>query len=423
LDIPRPPSGLVVFTLWLLVFGASSQTMILAPILPLVGESLSIPEALLGTLVGAYATMVGAFAVISGPFSDRWGRRRILLLGTGLMTVALGLHALVGGYLSFVVVRLLAGIGGGVLSGSAVSYAGDFFPYERRGWATGWIMSGSAAGQIVGIPMGVVLAGEWGFRAPFLLFSAAMGATFLLVYLRLPQPDVQRSPHPVTLLGAARSYGGLLRRSELRAAAAAFGLMVLGVSLYIVYLPTWLAERTGASANQIATLFLVGGIANALVGPQAGRLSDRVGRKGLVLLSCTGLAVMMSITTLAVTRFWVAYPVFFAVMALVAMRIGPYSALLTALVPDHQRGTLLSMTVALGQIGYAVGGTASGLLYVSRGYTFTSFAAALSVLGMGLLVWLFVPEPRRATAQAAPIPANAGPDPAAPRSDRKSYSQ
>ncbi|MFW6207017.1 MAG: hypothetical protein ACOC5J_03700, partial [Gemmatimonadota bacterium] len=80
-------------------------------------------------------------------------------------------------------------------------------------------------------------------------------------------------------------------------------------------------------------------------------------------------------------------------MALVAMRIGPFSALLTALVSDDRRGTLLSLTVALGQVGFALGGTVSGFLYEASGYGLTTVLAGASVLGMGLMVWFLVPEP------------------------------
>ena len=151
--------------LWLLVFSSASQTMILSPILPQIGAELSIDPAVLGTLVSAYALMVGIFAVISGPISDRIGRRRILLLGTGVMALALVMHGVVDSYPLFLAVRILAGAAGGILSGSAVSYVGDWFAYERRGWAVGWVMSGAAFGQIIGIPLGVLLAGRWGFRA------------------------------------------------------------------------------------------------------------------------------------------------------------------------------------------------------------------------------------------------------------------
>ena len=390
----RPSPYLIVFSLWLLVFSASSQIMIISPILPQIGEELDIAEALLGTLVTAYSLMVGLFAVLSGPVSDRIGRRRILLMGTGIMTVALVCHVLVVGYASFLAVRIFAGIAGGILSGAAVSYIGDYFPYSKRGWAVGWVMSGSAFGQIIGIPLGVVIAGQFGFQAPFYLFAVTMALTFLLLWVRLPQPPIRPREGPLTVKGAARDYWAMLKQRQIAAAAVAFFLMYVGISLYVVYLPTWLESQIGFTPNQIATLFLVGGVANVLAGPQAGKLSDRIGRKLIILLSCLGLFLVMLGTTLLIRSIWVAYPVFFLTMVLVAMRISPFSALLTALVPDHARGSLMSLTVALGQVGFGLGGALAGPFYSEMGYASNTVIGALSVLGMGIMVWFLVPEPR-----------------------------
>jgi predicted MFS family arabinose efflux permease len=337
--------------------------------------------------------MVGVFAVISGPISDRIGRRRILLLGSGIMTVALILHFFVVGYVSFLVVRVVAGGAGGVLSGAAVSYIGDHFPYNRRGWATGWVMSGSAFGQIFGIPVGVLLAGVYGFKAPFYFFAVFMALTFWLLFRRVPQPPVKRRMDRLTARGAIRDYWLMLRRPSIAAASLAFFLMFLGVSLYVVYLPTWLTQEHGFTPSLIASLFLVGGVANVLTGPQAGKLSDLVGRKGIVLFSCVGLSILMVGTTWMMVGTWAAYVLFFFVMVLVAMRISPFSALLTALVPDSRRGSLMSMAVALGQVGFAAGAAVAGLLYQDLGYRSNTLIGGVSVLLMGLVVWFLVPEP------------------------------
>jgi predicted MFS family arabinose efflux permease len=378
--------------------------MIISPILPQIGRELDIADAVLGTLVSAYSLMVGVFAIISGPISDKIGRRRILLLGTGIMTLALVLHGFVVGYRSFLAVRIFAGCAGGVLSGAAVSYIGDYFPYNRRGWATGWVMSGSAFGQIIGIPMGIVIAGQWGFRAPFYIFAATMAATVLLLFFRVPQPTVRRTRGRLTARKALADYLAMLRRPEVAWAAAAFFTMFLGVSLFVVYLPTWLERDLGATSAQIATMFLVGGIANVVTGPQAGRLSDRIGRKGIILMACIGLSIVMVATPFLVTSLWWAYPMFFLTMVLVAMRISPFSALLTALVKDERRGALMSLTIALGQVGFAVGGVVAGPLFAEVGYASNALLGALSVLAMGLIVWFFIPEPHvqptSATAEA-----------------------
>ena len=385
----------IVFTLWLLVFSSASQTMILSPILPRIGDELQIADALLGTLVSVYSIMVGIFAILAGPVSDKIGRRQILLLGCTSMAVALFLHGFVTGYYSFITVRIFAGCAGGMLSGAAVSYIGDYFPYERRGWATGWVMSGSAFGQIFGIPLGIFMAARWGFRSPFSLFAVTMALTVFLLFFRVPQPNVRRSEHRLSVGKAASDYMTMLRRPEIAWAACAFFMMFLGVSIFVIYLPTWLERSVGLTGDQIALMFVVGGVANVLTGPNAGKLSDRIGRKGMILMSCVGLSILMVLTTRFVTGPMPAYVFFFVTMVLVAMRISPFSALLTALVSDERRGSLMSLTVALGQVGFALGGAIAGPLDADIGYRSNTVLGAASVLIMGLIVWFFVPEPPR----------------------------
>jgi predicted MFS family arabinose efflux permease len=391
---PHAP-GLIVFTLWLLVFSSASQTMIISPILPMIGDQLAIPDAALGTLVSAYSLMVGIFAILAGPVSDKVGRRRILLLGCAAMTLALVLHFFVAGYASFLFVRVLAGSAGGILSGAAVSYIGDAFPYHRRGLATGWVMSGSAFGQIIGIPLGIVMAARWGFRSPFYLFAATMAVTVLLLFFGVPQPDVKRTQHALSVRKAASDYLTMLRRPEVAWAAAAFFLMFLGTSVFVIYLPTWLERDLGATGDQIALMFLVGGIANVVTGPQAGKLSDRIGRRGIILMACVGLSILMVLMVPVVTSLFAAYVFFFLIMVLIAMRISPFSALLTALVQDERRGALMSLTVALGQVGFALGGAVAGPLFADVGYFSNTLLGAVMVLGMGLIVRFRIPEPQR----------------------------
>ncbi|MEZ4765701.1 MAG: MFS transporter [Calditrichia bacterium] len=72
--------------------------------------------------------MLGVFALVIGPISDKIGRRKIILLGTGAMSLALFLHYFAFDYFSMMTVRAVAGCAGGMLTGSTVSYVGDYFP-------------------------------------------------------------------------------------------------------------------------------------------------------------------------------------------------------------------------------------------------------------------------------------------------------
>ncbi len=385
---------LILFALWLLVFSASSQIMIVTPMLPQIGRELDVAEQVQGTLVSAYALMVGVFALVIGPISDKIGRRRILLLGSGAMTLALVAHGAATDYWSLLFVRACAGAAGGMLSGSAVSYVGDYFPNERRGWAMGWVMSSTSLGQIAGLPLGIILADSFGFRAPFLMFAVTMALTFLLVWRCVPQPDVERATAKITVAGALKTYWLLLHRSDVRAGAAAFALMFISLAFFIVFLPKWLVSEFGATQKQIASLFLVGGIANAVTGPIAGRLSDRVGRKVLILGSCLGLAVLIPSVTFVTDSFWIAYPIFFVTMVLVAARMSPFQALLSGLARGNERGSLMSLVISLGQVGFAIGGTFAGFAYTYYGYRSNTYLGGIAVLLMAVLVWRYLPEPR-----------------------------
>jgi predicted MFS family arabinose efflux permease len=388
----RPPrSYLIVFVLWLLVFVAGSQALIIAPILPEISDQLTVSEGLLGTLITAYAVSVGVFALITGPISDRIGRRRIILVGATVMTGALFAHVLTWDFASLLGVRGLAGVAGGILNGAAVAYVGDYFPRDRRGWANGWVFSGMAAGQIAGIPLGAVLAEQAGFRWPFVLFGVLMAATVVLVWVLVPQPDVELADR-LTFASALGGYARLLRRRDVVAAVVVFLVMFGGNALYTTYLPTWLTAELGVGGAAIGTMFFLGGIANVLAGPQAGTLSDSVGRKRIIVAASLGLALLMYATPVLAVSVVAAYAVFFLVMGLFAARATPFQTLMTEMVAGDQRGSFLNLTVGLGQVGSGIGGALAGGAYATVGYAGTTTGAAVAMVVIAVLVWTFLPE-------------------------------
>lgn len=383
---------LTLSALWLTVFAASSQVIIVSPLLPDIARALVVPQERLGLIVTSYAVMLGLFAFVAGPVSDRVGRRRILLWGSAAMGVTLGLHAFATSYASLVGVRALAGAAGGLLSGAAVAYVGDAFPYERRGWANGIVMSGIAAGQVLGVPVGKWLALHYDFVVPFLAFGVVSLVAWALIAAFVPQPDVERAER-LSVGGALALYADLLRRDAPRSAAIAYLLMFAGVGLFVPYFPLWLEQVVGVPGQQIVVLFLVGGLVNVVAGPWAGRLSDRVGRRPLIFASCVLFALLMAAVPYAVRGLVSATAFFSASMLSVAMRIAPLQSLVSALVPAQERGMMMSGAVALGQIGMASGAGVAGMLYGRFGMQGNTLAGAVALLAMAYVVGVHLPEP------------------------------
>lgn len=387
---------LVLLPLWLMVLAVSSQVMVVSPVLPRIEAELGIAESRLGFIVSSYAISLAMFAFVAGPISDRFGRRLIILVGTGIMTVALGMHQFASDFWSLVGVRVLAGAAGGALTGSAVAYVGDYFPYARRGWASGWVMSGFAVGQILGVPSGALLAESYGFRSAFLLFAVVCAFAFVMALLFVPQPDVERSDS-LDVRSALTRYRALLRQRPVAFSALAYASMFFSVSSFVVYFPKWAESSRGLSPGDIASLFMVGGLASVLFGVQIGKISDRLGRKPLILISCWGTAALFAATPWFVVGNITAHIMFFLAMVLVAGRISPFQALLTALSEARERGSLMSLVVALGQLGGGLGAAAAGSTYGRFGFAGCAIVGAVSIAFTGVFVLVGVPEPERSS--------------------------
>ncbi len=383
----------ILLALWLMMFAAGSQTMIMTPLLPIVQVQFEVPSVYLGTLVSAYSIMLGLCALVTGPLSDAAGRRRILMIGTGAMCVTLFLHYFVTDYVSLLVIRILSGMAAGILSGVAPAYIGDHFPPDRRGWANGVVMTAIAVGQIVGIPGGTLLADRFDFAAPFVFFSIPMVLSFVLVCTLAQQPAVARTP--ISSIGSViRRYADMFTTPATAAAIGAYSTMFMGIAFYVIYLVVWIKEAFGVTGGDIASLFVVSGIASVIVGPWAGRLSDRIGRKVMVVSACLGLFVLMSLTTIVMTDFWIAYPLFFTIMVLVSARMGPFQAMLSEIVPAERRGSLMSLSIATGQLAMGICSAAAGVVYTEVGYVFSSIIGGTGMLAMGFIIWRFIPETR-----------------------------
>jgi predicted MFS family arabinose efflux permease len=385
---------LILFALWLMMFSASSQLIIMVPLLPEIQQTLGVNAFWRGMLLTAYALSLGVSALLTGPTSDRIGRRRILMYGTLLMTVTLAMHTVAADYELLLAMRILAGVGGGMLSGGSVAYIGDYFPYEHRGWANGWVMSGTAFGQVAGVPIGKVLGASFGYRWPFVLFAVTMAGAFFLIWQFVPRPDVELDDRRLTARRFVRKYRSVLRGPSVLAAVGAYFLMFSGFGLFTSFLPTWLETTVGVTGYEVALLFAIGGCANVLAAPSAGHISDQIGRKPLVVWSSVALGLLMLVFQYVVVDFTSAAAIFFVAMASVGIRISPLQSLLTALVPDRRRGLLMGLAMSVGQAGFGIGSFVASSTYAAYGYISNTFTGALAMLAMGVLVHWGLPEPK-----------------------------
>ncbi|MFJ2000082.1 MFS transporter [Streptomyces chartreusis] len=317
-------------------------------------------------LVKTYASFALAFffrpvgAALFGRLGDRIGRRPVLILVITLMTVATTLigalptYATVGALAPWLLtfLRVLQGLSAGGEFGGAVSVMTEFAPPGRRGLYGSWQSFTVALGLLGGAGVAALLAtalseeqlGDWGWRLPFLL-TLPLGLGALWLRLRLDETPAFREERQAER-PPAREVAGAIALG----AGRIMGWAAAGYT-FLVVLPSYLQSTLDASFQQalIATVLANFGFAVTIV--PAGLLSDRFGRRPVMLTGAV-LVVVLAVPLLNLLQdpgvsLTVKGAAVWGAGAVVGLMAGPGPAMLAELFPTNVRCTGLGLAYAL----------------------------------------------------------------------------
>ncbi|MER7734672.1 MFS transporter [Streptomyces erythrochromogenes] len=330
-------------------------------------------------LVATYASFALAFffrpvgAFLFGRVGDRFGRRPALVLVIGLMTLATTLIGLlptradIGAAAPWLLtfLRVLQGLSAGGEFGGAVSLMAEYAPPGRRGlygaWQSFTVALGLLAGAATAAALATALSAEalyaWGWRIPFLL-ALPLGAVALWLRTALEEPPGGPPAGSGAGPGAATGTTDPARTTGVREQARA---VVLGVGrimgwsaagyAFLVVLPSHLQSALGASFRDalLATTLVNLGFAAAIL--PAGVLSDRVGRRPVMLCGALGVAVLavplLHLLQAPGTPTQARVVAVLTAGALVGLLAGPGPAMLAEMFPRRVRCTGLGLSYAL----------------------------------------------------------------------------
>ncbi|MBB3770781.1 MHS family proline/betaine transporter-like MFS transporter [Angulomicrobium tetraedrale] len=264
-------------------------------------------------LIAAFGIFAASFlmrpigGVLFGHIGDNYGRRPALFISAAMMTastVAIGLlptYATIGALapVLLLMLRLLQGLSiGGEYTTSAIFLAENAAP-GRRGLVASFAGCGASGGTLLGSMVGAVTALmmstddliAWGWRIPFLLGIVLGGFTLYLRNAAIEHgpPRPTRAPGAkaeLPLMAALRSDGADMAR------AAALNL-TLGAGFYMlfVYLTTYMQQVDGLTQRLSLQINTISMIAVLVLAPMFAALSDRVGRKPVIIAGLVGMVL------------------------------------------------------------------------------------------------------------------------------------
>jgi DHA1 family inner membrane transport protein len=370
--------------LWLLAltqFTVIMDFMVMMPLGPQIMHTFGITPAAFATAVSAYSWCSGLSGLFAATYIDRFDRRKLLLTVYALFAVSNLGCALASSFPLLLVARAFAGITGGVLGSVIMAIVGDVVPIQRRGAATGTIMTSLSLAAIAGVPAGVMLGAHFNWAAPFVLLVVLSILIWFAGMQIVPSLAQHLSRRPPPLNQVLPDLGRLLTNPRhLNAFALTFMIMVSHMLVIPFISPMLVLNHAVAPAN-LSWMYMGGGFATFFTSRAIGRLADRYGKHRVFRIAAlVSLLPVLFVTHLPDVPF-VAMVLFFPFfMVSMSGRMIPMQALLTTVPEPTRRGAFLSANSALQALGMGCGAWLGGLMLTNT--------ASGQIAGYGTVGWV-----------------------------------
>lgn len=390
-------------------------------------------------VVLAYLLAITTLIVSVGRLGDLTGRRRLLLGGVLLFTVAslgCGFAPSLG---LLIAARVAQGLGAAVMMSLSLAFVGETVPKAKTGSAMGLLGSMSAVGTAFGPSLGGALIAGFGWRAMFLV-SVPLGLAALLLSARYLPADRARDPSAARprfdgigtlllaltlgayalamtlgrgrfgslnvglLLGAVIGLGlfvlaerkvssplirlTMLRDASLRAGLATSALVSTVLMATLVVGPFYLSRGLGLEPAMVGAVLSIGPVVAALVGVPAGRIADRFGASRMTLVGLAGIGIgclLLAALPAPLGILGYAGPIVVVTAGYGLFQTANNTAVMQAIGPD-QRGVVSGMLNLSRNLGLITGASVMGALFAAASAAPNITTATVEQVAMGMRV-------------------------------------
>jgi MFS transporter, MHS family, proline/betaine transporter len=324
------------------------------------------------SLLSAFATYGVGFlmrpvgAIVIGAYGDKRGRKAALVVTVGFMAGATAVTGLIPSYATIgvwapillVLCRLVQGFSTGGEWGGAAAFLVEYAPPGRRGFIGSLqqfsvglaLISATLSAAVLNSTIDKQAMIDWGWRIPFIFGFVLAPVGFYLRTRVMESPAFDRtvSRHQVATTPVRDSF-----TTYIRPVVAAFGISVVGTAgnyIFNIFMPSFATGQLGLPAGTAYYSAALAAVVLTVFTPLMGMLSDRVGRKPVMLTSALGYVLLSYPLFLLTVTLHNATGLVIAQCTsglLLAMYAGPICAVLSELFPTRVRYTALSIGYGL----------------------------------------------------------------------------
>ncbi len=388
-------AGRVIIGCAIVAFLDGFDTQAIGPAIPAIAAQLGLRPDAMGSVLGASQVgfLIGAF--LFGALGDRFGRKRMLLLTTGLFAVGTMATALSGSLEALLISRIVTGLGLGGASPNFISLVGEFVSEERRARAVTMLWAAVPLGGMVGAYTTGQILPHHGWHAIFVIGAAAPLPILLWIAFLFPE---SREVAPARAAPVRSLFAGDIRTTTLLLWVTSF-MTWSTLVVTALWLPA-LLQRAGWSAPHAATMLALNN-AGGIVGTLA--VGMLIGRSGAnrALVATLGVAGCL----IGLMGLLTGTPLAFAILAIGAgcaasAAGGTLLAVSSGIYAPAARSTGVGWALGVGRTGTVLGPLAVGIM-LGLG---ASVAATFAVIALVALIGVLFAVGLARSARSTPAP-------------------
>ena len=361
---------------FLVMFVIGTDTFLVSPLLPTLTRYYGITTSLSGFIVSAYAIGYMLSALLIVPISDRHDRKKILVGGLVVFTVATASCGLANTFAWMLITRFVAGVAAATAGPQIWAAIPVLFPRQQVVKVMGYATAGLAVAQIVGVPLGSYLA-VWSWRFPFFFVGAiALILTLLVMRLMPSLNDAKAAPASESI------YRQLIGNHPVMKLLAAYLLFQTANFCGFAFIGTWFAKSFNLSVGAIGSFILLIGVGQFVGSLLGSRLVTWLGQPHAFLLEF--ILFIIGYVVLPFANSPLAATI---ILALIYTIGGALLPLFMSTLQEHAgsaRSTISALANAVMYLGEAIGGVIGGVLIKQfAGFSgIATFTAVVAVLAM-----------------------------------------
>ena len=406
--IPYWWKAVFAFTLgWMFI---NANKYFLNPILGEIGLEYNLNNTQLGLVNSIFFLTYTIAQIPAGAFSDKFGRKKLLVTGFIIYGILTGVSGLMAGFTGFLVARALAGLSSATYFGPQFALSSEAIPEKNRTVGSAIINSGSGLGIAFGFILSSTLVLENGmsWSVPFYIFGVLTVLVGILIAVIVKEKNQDKTLKQSERLEESSTKGekvsvlSLLKNRNLLITFLVLFCSIYGFTVVVTWLPKFLETERGFRGTQvglIAALVPLASIPGALI---ASYISDRLGRKkpfAFVLIPISAIALWATVyvqdTALLITALLI-----YGLFGKIAL-----DPILLATVSEHvdksAYGIAFGLFNFIGMISSVIAPWFVGFLADKTGSMATGFYSAVIVLAVGFVLMMFFKEGPKVKATGA----------------------